>query len=583
MADMQKSGTVYQTSEEALAAYEAHLKTVGKTVDWAAAKNKLLSASMKVLSTVGWMAVMTLATELLSAGIRKIDDYIHRVENAREKLEETTSDLESVESELKSIGEQIDDILSKGELSITDENDLKRLQLENEELERRKKLLELQKQEESKELNEAAEDKYRKQFQTKRVSVWIPEDERVNNVNPNQTRATKSVTQEEKFAYNLKLAKELASYEGKITEEQAKQYEELQTYFLEQADSLSDIKDGYNAITPEQQEQLKIWNQMIDDAIWVSENFPGSAKNVTSRLMDKFAGGFNKNDGSTYLSTSDIDKQIGSWIDSLSEDEKLILLQCDIEDATLDDLKSYLKEQTKELEIKSSESKKTCEQIVQECASLEAEILGTRADISNKKQELARFEAELRACTNELSNSVLALEISDKELKDCTQKIAILNNDRKNATDQIAKLNFKISEAEEKVNNITGSRAKLIEQREEIASMLQSVRFEIVNAQKDIDVLNSEILFAENSSSNNKERKNQLLSQIEGYKSKSKEISLLITNLTQEAEKLDSEIKNLTALNERISKEIKAFILENLLLSIFLVTGITNIVSPNIY
>lgn len=214
-----------------------------------------------------------------------------------------------------------------------------------------------------------------------------------------------------------------------------------------------------------------------------------------------------------------------------------------------------LKEQTKELEIKSSESKKTCEQIVQECASLEAEILGTRADISNKKQELARFEAELRACTNELSNSVLALEISDKELKDCTEKIAILNNDRKNATDQIAKLNFKISEAEEKVNNITGSRAKLIEQREEIASMLQSVRFEIVNAQKDIDVLNSEILFAENSSSNNKERKNQLLSQIEGYKSKSKEISLLITNLTQEAEKLDSEIKNLTALNERISKE----------------------------
>ena len=214
-----------------------------------------------------------------------------------------------------------------------------------------------------------------------------------------------------------------------------------------------------------------------------------------------------------------------------------------------------LKEQTKELEIKSSESKKTCEQIVQECASLEAEILGTRADISNKKQELARFEAELRACTNELSNSVLALEISDKELKDCTEKIAILNNDRKNATDQIAKFNFKISEAEEKVNNITGSRAKLIEQREEIASMLQSVRFEIVNAQKDIDVLNSEILFAENSSSNNKERKNQLLAQIEGYESKSKEISLLITNLTQEAEKLDSEIKNLTALNERISKE----------------------------
>ncbi|MEE1061614.1 MAG: chromosome segregation protein SMC [Ruminococcus sp.] len=214
-----------------------------------------------------------------------------------------------------------------------------------------------------------------------------------------------------------------------------------------------------------------------------------------------------------------------------------------------------LKEQTKTLELKSSESKKLCEQIVQECASLEAEILGTRADVSNKKQELARFEAELRACSNELSNSILALEISEKELNDCSEKIEILNNDRKNASDQIAKLNFKISEAEEKVNNITGSRAKLIEQREEIASMLQSVRFEIVNAQKDIDVLNSEILFAESSSSNNKERKNQLLSQIEEYRNKSEEISTLISNLTQEAEKLESEIKNLTAFNEKISKE----------------------------
>ncbi len=63
-------------------------------------------------------------------------------------------------------------------------------------------------------------------------------------------------------------------------------------------------------------------------------------------------------------------------------------------------------------------------------------------------------------------------------------------------------LNRRISEAEEKVNSITGSRAKMIEEREEIASQLQNVRLEIVTAQKDIDALNSEILFAENSSNN---------------------------------------------------------------------------------
>lgn len=349
MADMQKSGTVYRTSEEALAAYEAHLKTAGNTAIWAAAKNKLLSASLKVLSTVGWMVVATIATELISAGIQKIDDYIHRVEIAREELEETTSELESVESELKDINSQIDDILSKDELSITDENDLKRLQLENEELERRKKLLEIQREADSKELNENIEDKYQKEFQTKKIGIWIPEDERVNTVNPNQTTPTKSVTQEEKFAYQLERAKELAAFEGKVTEEQQKEYEELQVYFLEMASSLQDLTDGYEAVTDEQKAQKAIWDQMMDDAIWVSENLPGTAASVTSRLYEKFAGGFDKNDGSTYLSTSDLDKQIASWIDSLSEDEKLILLQCDIEDASLDDLKRYLANHIEEI------------------------------------------------------------------------------------------------------------------------------------------------------------------------------------------------------------------------------------------
>ena len=60
----------------------------------------------------------------------------------------------------------------------------------------------------------------------------------------------------------------------------------------------------------------------------------------------------------------------------------------------------------------------------------------------------------------------------------------------------------------------------MIEEREEIASQLQNVRLEIVTAQKDIDALNSEILFAENSSNNFGERQRELNAQIEDYKNK---------------------------------------------------------------
>ena len=141
-------------------------------------------------------------------------------------------------------------------------------------------------------------------------------------------------------------------------------------------------------------------------------------------------------------------------------------------------------------------------------------------DLQTRNKALQRMEAESRACENELSNSKLALQNFDKQIEEYTNKVNILSEDRKNAGEQLAQLNRRISEAEEKVNSITGSRAKMIEEREEIASQLQNVRLEIVTAQKDIDALNSEILFAENSSNNFGEKQRELNAQIEDYKNK---------------------------------------------------------------
>ena len=113
MADMQKSGTVYQTSEEALAAYENHLKTAGKTADWAAAKNKLLSASLKVLSTVGWMVVATIATEVISAGIQKISDFMNAAEVAAKRSSDALDAFKSTLDEVNNKGKSLDEIANK--------------------------------------------------------------------------------------------------------------------------------------------------------------------------------------------------------------------------------------------------------------------------------------------------------------------------------------------------------------------------------------------------------------------------------------------------------------------------------------
>ena len=209
-----------------------------------------------------------------------------------------------------------------------------------------------------------------------------------------------------------------------------------------------------------------------------------------------------------------------------------------------------LKEQTKAIEEKSAQAQRLCSEAAQDYAAVEAELLGTRADLSNKKQSLARMEAESRACENELSNSKLALQNFDKQIEEYTNKVNILSQDRKNAGEQLAQLNRRISEAEEKVNSITGSRAKMIEEREEIASQLQNVRLEIVTAQKDIDALNSEILFAENSSNNFGEKQRELNAQIEDYKNKN---ALIQKNIDELEAQIKDKSERIAEHNARIS------------------------------
>ena len=125
---------------------------------------KAASVAMKVLSIAGNMLVMVAISKGIELATKAWYNYAHAVENAREKLEETTSELESVESEIANVNSQIDELLSKETPTITDENDLKRLQEENSQLKIRKALLDAQKAEESAELNREIEKKYKKNY-----------------------------------------------------------------------------------------------------------------------------------------------------------------------------------------------------------------------------------------------------------------------------------------------------------------------------------------------------------------------------------------------------------------------------------
>ena len=178
-----------------------------------------------------------------------------------------------------------------------------------------------------------------------------------------------------------------------------------------------------------------------------------------------------------------------------------------------------LKKQTTVLEQKSKDAENRSIEISREYSAFEAQLLGSQADLSNLRQDLVRLEAEKRACDNELANAGASVENSMNEITNCRRRIETLEKDKNSAKQLLVELNKKILAAEEKVNELTGSRAELTKKREEISLQLQNLRLEIVSSQKDIDALNSDIVFAKSTGNENLERKAELNQEIERIKS----------------------------------------------------------------
>ncbi len=210
-----------------------------------------------------------------------------------------------------------------------------------------------------------------------------------------------------------------------------------------------------------------------------------------------------------------------------------------------------LKAQTEKLSSEADAAQKLSERIDRECAAVEADLLGFRADLSNKQQELVRLEAEKRACDNEINNTRLAVESAEREIGECEEKTENLKEGQKNAKAQLAELNVKIAQIEDKVNSVTGNRAELTKKREELSLRLQNIRLEIVTAQKDIDVLNSEIVFARNAGSGSDKRKAMMLSQIE-------DIKKTIEGINNDIDRYHKDIESLENTQKSVLERIEA-------------------------
>ncbi len=219
------------------------------------------------------------------------------------------------------------------------------------------------------------------------------------------------------------------------------------------------------------------------------------------------------------------------------------------------------KKNVEKLRAKTEEANKLLEKAVAEFSSIEGELLGARADLSNAQQEQIRVLTESKACENDLNNQKKAIDDAEEEVKTCKERIAQYKIDERKAKEQLDDINWSISEYEAQIEEITGSRSKLTKQREAMSEQLQNIRLEIVTAKKDIDTLNSEISYALSTEENRDNRKAAIFKEIDGYNelisATENRISVLkrdIDGINEKIKSLNKEIDNINNKKNELEK-----------------------------
>lgn len=166
LTNIQKSGHLYEDGASALKGYQSYLQSVGGSLDTADVKAKALSASTQLLSSIGSSLASMAIDWVINKAAEAIDNYIHRLDRAKEAFKNTESEISSVKSEIETTAKQIKELesIDSASLSISDKEDLQRLKDQNEELRIREQYLEKQRLEEADKVAVLAKEKYHLQY-----------------------------------------------------------------------------------------------------------------------------------------------------------------------------------------------------------------------------------------------------------------------------------------------------------------------------------------------------------------------------------------------------------------------------------
>ena len=222
------------------------------------------------------------------------------------------------------------------------------------------------------------------------------------------------------------------------------------------------------------------------------------------------------------------------------------------------EIEKYRKE-AKALADKANELKEQYSNSQQEFVKYEADILGTRGDLSTEQQELIRLRTEYKACQNEYDSLVSSIDFTKNEIVECENKISNLQKDKETADKEFSAFEEEIANIEKTTSNLTGNRLALTEKREQLSEKLQNIRLEIVTFEKDKEALISEIRTSEYNSQHQTERKENLRNQIVSVNSNIDIINKKIESYTNISNNYQDKIAELNNAIEKLNGDKEKF------------------------
>ena len=182
--------------------------------------------------------------------------------------------------------------------------------------------------------------------------------------------------------------------------------------------------------------------------------------------------------------------------------------------------------------------------LMQDLASVRADLEGARADLLNSQEAKIRAEGELRLCLEQLSSAEKAMAELGDEKSSSDERIAAFKKICDDTDKRIEEISGEISEYEKKLEENGEERQKTASLKEEISQKATDINLAIHSANKDIELKKQTIEDLRRHIESRSGKVSELDSEIEDISNQNKELASQIEEHKKEAEAIRADGRN---------------------------------------